>query len=164
MKTVQRKSPFIQGSESCDRAEHNSPDSLCSRTRFTRLQKSRESMTMKSRVTSTERRSHKINEQGSDGEEVSHDEQQHQTDIESKNMAAKQQEEQQTAHQIQDSFGSTEVPALKATESRNDVQKVSEGTPSQKHPEKERARSYKQHEARNQKCRGRRTNSPGSLR
>ena len=36
------------------------------------------------------RRSFKINEQGSDGEEVS-DEEQHQADIESENMAVKQQ-------------------------------------------------------------------------
>ena len=57
-------------------------------------------------------RSCRINEQGSDGEEVSHEEQQHQTDIASKNMAAKQQ---------------------KATESRKEVQKVSEGSTSQKH-------------------------------
>ena len=43
-----------------------------------------------------------MNEQGSDGEEVAHEEQQqHQADIESKNMAAKQQEVQQTVHQIQ---------------------------------------------------------------
>ena len=137
---------------------------------------------MKSRVTSTEHRSYKINEQGSDGEEVPHEEQQHQADIESKNMAAKQQEVQQTTHQIQvadvngvemrttnqdgdeDSFESTEVSAWKATESGNEVQKVSEGTLSQKHQQKERARSYRQHEARNQKCKGRRTNSPESLR
>ena len=36
MKTVQRKSPFIQRSESRDRADEDSPDSVCSRTRFTR--------------------------------------------------------------------------------------------------------------------------------
>ena len=39
---------------------------------------------MKSRVTSMKQRSCKINEQGSDGEEVSHEEQQHQADFESK--------------------------------------------------------------------------------
>ena len=52
-------------------------------------------------------RSWRINEQGPDGEEVSHEEQQHQADIESKNMAAKQQ---------------------KATESRKEVQRVSRST------------------------------------
>ena len=36
-----------------------------------------------------EAKEHKINEQGSDGEEVSHEEQQHQADIESKNRVAK---------------------------------------------------------------------------
>ena len=45
---------------------------------------------------------------------------QHQADIESKNVAAKQQ---------------------KATESRKEVQKVSEGSTSQKHQQKERARN-----------------------
>ena len=35
----------------------------------------------------------RINEQGSDGEEVSHEDLQHQADIESKNMAANQQKE-----------------------------------------------------------------------
>ena len=67
-----------------------------------------------------------MNEQGSDGEEVSHEEQQHRADIESKNMAAKQQ---------------------KATESRKEVQKVSEGSISQKCQQEERERSHKQHEA-----------------
>ncbi len=43
---------------------------------------------MKYRVTSMKQRSCRINEQGSDGEEMSHEEQQHQADIESKNMAA----------------------------------------------------------------------------
>ena len=62
-----------------------------------------------------------------------------------------------------DSFESTEVSASKATESRNEVQKVSEKTPSQNHQQKERARSHKQHEVRNQKRRERRTNSPESL-
>ena len=71
-------------------------------------------------------RSWRINEQGPDGEEVSHEEQQYQADIESKNMAAKQQ---------------------KATESRKEVQKVSEGSVFQKHQQKKRARSHKQHEA-----------------
>ena len=66
-------------------------------------------------------RSWRINEQGPDGEEVSHEEQQHQADIESKNMAAKQQ---------------------KATESRKQVQKVSEGSIVQKHQQKKRARSH----------------------
>ena len=56
---------------------------------------------MKSRVTSMKQRSYKINDQVSDGEDVSHEEQQRQADIESKNMAAKQQEVQQTTHQIQ---------------------------------------------------------------
>ena len=99
---------------------------------------------------------------------------------------AKPQEVQQTTHEIQatreqrvhdngemvttkqdgdeDGFESTEVSASKATESRNEVQKVSEKTPSQSHQQKERARSHKQHEVRNQKCRERRTNSPESLR
>ena len=71
-------------------------------------------------------RSWKINEQGPDGEEVSHEEQQYQADIESKEMAAKQQ---------------------KATESRKEVQMVSEGSIFQKQQQKERARSHKQHEA-----------------
>ena len=56
---------------------------------------------MKSRTTSTKQSNYKINEQGSDGEEVSHEEQQLQPNIESKNMAAKQQEVQQTTHQIE---------------------------------------------------------------
>ena len=67
----------------------------------------------------------RINEQGSDGDDVSHEEQQHQADIESKNIATKKQ---------------------KATESRKEVQKVSEGSNSQKQ-QKERTRSHKQHEA-----------------
>ena len=71
-------------------------------------------------------RSCRINEQGSDGAEVSHEEQQHQADIKSKNMVAKQQN---------------------ATESRKEVQKVSDGSVSQKHQQKERARSHKLHEA-----------------
>ena len=98
---------------------------------------------MKSRVTPTKQKSYKINEQGSDGEEVSHEEQQHQADIVSKNMAAEQQEVQKTTHQFQvaeeqrvhdngvemrttkqdgdeHSFESTEVSAQKATESRNE--------------------------------------------
>ena len=64
----------------------------------------------------------------------------------------------------EDSFESTEVSASKATESRNEVQKVSEKTPSQNHQHKERAKSHKQHEVRSQKRRERRTNSPESLR
>ena len=56
---------------------------------------------MQSRVTSMKQRSRKINEQGSDGEEVSHEEHYHREFIESKNVAAKQQEAQQTTHQIQ---------------------------------------------------------------
>ena len=63
-------------------------------------------------------RSCRTNEQGSDGQEVSHEEQQYQAVIESKNVAAKQQ---------------------KATESRKEVQKVSEGSTSQKHRQMERA-------------------------
>ena len=43
----------------------------------------------------------------------------------------------------------TEVSALKVTEPRDEVQKISEGTLSQKHHQKEQARSYRQHEARN---------------
>ena len=77
---------------------------------------------------------------------MSHEEQQHEADVESKNMAAKQHEVQQITHQIQvpeeqrvhdngvemrttmqdgdeDCFESTEVSAWKATESRNGVQK-----------------------------------------
>ena len=63
-----------------------------------RRKRSKNQLKMKSRVTSMERRSYKINEQGSESDEVSHEEQQHQADIESKNMAAKQQEVQQTTH------------------------------------------------------------------
>ena len=71
-------------------------------------------------------RSWRINEQGPHGEEVPHEEQQYQADIESKHMAAKQQ---------------------KATESRKEVQKVSEGSISRSIQQKKRARSHKQHEA-----------------
>ena len=46
------------------------------------------------------KRSCTFNEQGSDGEEGSHEEQQRQADAEAKNMAAKQQQVQQTEHQI----------------------------------------------------------------
>ena len=42
----------------------------------------------------------------------------------------------------EDSFESTEVSAWKTTESRNEVQKVSEKTLSQNHQQKERARSH----------------------
>ena len=48
----------------------------------------------------------------------------------------------------EDIIESTDVSAKKATESRNEVQKVSEGTLSQKHQQNERARNHKQHEAR----------------
>ena len=48
----------------------------------------------------------------------------------------------------EDGCESTEVSAQKATESRDEVQKISEGTPSQKDYQKERARSHRQHEAR----------------
>ena len=39
-KTVQRKNPIIQRSESGDRADHDSPDSVCRETRSTRCVKS----------------------------------------------------------------------------------------------------------------------------
>ena len=64
----------------------------------------------------------------------------------------------------EDSFESTQVSASKATQSRNEVQKVTEKTPSQNRQLQERARSHKQHEVGNQKRRERRTNSPESLR
>ena len=64
----------------------------------------------------------------------------------------------------EDSFESTEVSASKATESCDEVQKVSEGAHSQNHQQKERARSHKQHEVRNQNRSERRTNNPWSLR
>ena len=60
----------------------------------------------------------------------------------------------------EDSFESTEVSASKATDSRNEVQKVGEGN----HQAKDRSRSHKQHEVRNQNRRERRTNSPESPR
>ena len=117
-------------------------------------------------------RSFKINEQGSHGEEVSHEEQ-HQADIESKNMAAKQHNKQQNTHYIQvaeeqrvhdngvemrttkedgdeDSLEGTGASAQKATESRNEVH-----SRSVKGHFPRRARSHKQHEARNQKRRER---------
>ena len=64
----------------------------------------------------------------------------------------------------EDSFESTEVLASKATESCNEVQKVSEGTHSQNHRQKYRAKSRTQHKVRNQDRRERRTNNPESLR
>ena len=64
----------------------------------------------------------------------------------------------------EDSSERTEVSAYKATKSRGEVQKISEGTPTQKYHQRERERSHKQHEARHQKRKRRRTKSQESLR
>ena len=57
------------------------------------------------------------------------------------------------------SFESTEVSAYKATESRDEVQKISERKPTQKHRNEQEVTN----KTRNQKCRGR-TKSQESLR
>ena len=98
---------------------------------------------MKSRITSRKQKSYKIHEQSSDGEEVSHEEQQHQADFESKRPWETTRGTATKQDGDEDILESTEVSASKATDSRSEVQKVSEKTPSQNHQQKERARSHK---------------------